>query len=271
MSEEKTTEQPWFHGLDPADVGHIQNRGWDKLSPVDAAKAAHAAFRGAERMIGAPVNELWRVPEDPNQRGEMWKRLGKPDAVEGYDFSTVKMGEQPMPDDLAASLRAAAHEANLPADAAKRMAEAFAGYSHNTAVARSADAATRVAAEASQLKEEWGSDYEQNRYIASRGATTMGLDPEAINTIEKAAGLKATMNALLKIGLAGGEARFLGSQPNPGDPNAGLTYEMARAQLDQLKTDQAWIDRMGKGDSAAFAEFERLTSRIAKGNLERRR
>ena len=87
---------PWYQGnaaVTPEFIGHWQTRGWHDLPPDQLAINVTKAYREAEKFIGAPADELIRVPKDANDAagwGKVWQRLGAPKDKDGYDFSTAK-------------------------------------------------------------------------------------------------------------------------------------------------------------------------------------
>src|SRR5690348_6393637 len=48
----------WFDGADAETVGHIQNRGLDKLPANEAALAAIKAHREAEKHLGVRADQI---------------------------------------------------------------------------------------------------------------------------------------------------------------------------------------------------------------------
>src|SRR5262245_8910211 len=87
--------EPWFKGVEgitSEEIGHIQNKGWDKDVKA-AALGAVRAHREAERLIGVPANEMLRMPKPEDQAGwsAFHQRLGRPLDKTGYDLSVIEM------------------------------------------------------------------------------------------------------------------------------------------------------------------------------------
>jgi hypothetical protein len=93
-------ETPWTTGLDAEVVGVLQTKGWDKLTPAQAAAQAVSSYREAEKFLGAPKDQLLRRPDpaDPVAVKAFWQNLGKPADKTGYDFSGVKRANGEAPD-----------------------------------------------------------------------------------------------------------------------------------------------------------------------------
>ena len=76
----------------------------------------------AQKFVGVPQEQLLRLPKDASDEAgikAMWKRLGAPDAPEGYDFSGVKFADGTDLDQAFVDrARAAAAKLNMPKDTA---------------------------------------------------------------------------------------------------------------------------------------------------------
>jgi hypothetical protein len=275
MAEETTSvtapsgnPTPWFEAFDPEIKGHMQNRGLDKLDPAAAALEAIKAHRAAEKRLGAPADELVRFPKDPGDAawGDVFKRLGRPDAADGYDFSPVKRADgSSLPEPLVASMRAAALKANLPAGAALQMVDAFVKHMDGSSTEAATQAGFKAAADMEALKTNWGPNYDTNLFVAKRAAEVLGIPPDAIAALEKTAGFSTTMETMRKLGVAMGEARII--QGDVTHNPAAMTVEQAQARLADLKNDQAWLNKWANGGVEQKDEFTRLTAIIVKARM----
>ncbi len=256
---------PWYDGagLQAEEVGYFQNRGWDKLDAKSAAVAAARAHREAEKLIGAPANEILRMPKDAND-AEGWKRvndrLGVPAEAKDYDFSSVKKADGSDIDaTLADKLRPVLQAARVSKDTAPTVLKAIVdtlGEGDKTA----ADAAAmKLAAERDALKTDWNQNLEQNMLVVKQTAKTLNIDPEAIGALEKVVGYSKVMQMMLKVGQAMGEDKFIMAQNNGGQGSGYVSKEQAQATLDQKMNDKVWTDKLTAGDVSALREFDTLT------------
>lgn len=271
MAEGENQSQPWHSTIAGEDLGFIQNRGWDKLEAPAAAVEAIKAYRAAASRLGAPPEELVRLPKDPNapEWADVHKRLGRPDTAAEYDFSVVKNGDKPgLDDQMAATLRDAFHKANLPVSAAISVAQAIADHSAGVAKAAATEAQVTADAEMARLDAMWGPQKETNRFIAERAAQTLGISKEMVDGLVKTIGGANTMEGLRKLGVQMGEARHITGQ---GDESGKIvSAEQARERLTTLLKDEAWRQKFASNDSVARGEYDQLTRRIAEANLARR-
>lgn len=252
-------DKPWFDTFDADAKGYIQTRGLDKKTPTEAFTEAYKAHREAEKLIGAPANEIIRLPKDPNapEWKGVWERLGKPVEAKGYDLSTVKRtGDKPIGDALTDTLRNAAFEANLPKDAATRVAASVIKHLDAEAAAAAALATDKLNLEKTELKKNWGANEAANLVVAKAAVTALGIDPAAVSALENVVGYAKVMEMFRNIGAKIGEDRFVTAG---GGANSGImTREQAVSEKTELMRDTNWRDRYLKGGSEEKRKMESL-------------
>ncbi len=249
---------PWFDGFEAEIKGHMQNRGLDKLDPAAAALEAIKAHRAAEKRLGAPADELVRFPKEPGDAAwnDVFKRLGKPDAPEGYDLGPLSSAEKPLSPELVSALQAAGHKANMAPAQLLAVADAFLKHQEGNAAKSAAEKSFQAAAEAEKLKANWGPNYETNLFVAQRAAAVLGISPEAVAALEQVTGYSGVMETIRKLGVAMGEARVIqGQGPQQTGP---MSADQAAERLAGLKHDTAWLNRWANGGSEEKREFEQL-------------
>lgn len=250
----------WHAGVDADTVGFWQNKGFKLDDPKDLASTLTKSYRELERHIGAPPDQIIRLPKKDAPEADIRafrERLGMPKEAKDYDFTAVKDADgNPIAQPLADSLRAAAHRAGLPKEAAAEIAAAV----QRQLDADRAQAKTlnegKLAEERAKLDADWGPNKDFNRLKAMEGARRLGITAEAVELLEKQIGYSAVMNAMRKIGVGTSEDTFVerGSASN-GNPT---TREGAVARLNDLKSDPAWVGRLLAKDAAAVREWQTL-------------
>ena len=262
------TESPWYTGADPVLVGHLQNRGWDKLDPKAAAIEAAKAHSEAERYVGVPAAQIARIPTDPKDAAgwaALRQKLGAPADATGYDFSTVKKADGTEIDAaFADNLRKTAFERGLSKDDAAVVADSLTKYLDQSASAREQERLAQVETERTELRKDWGPNYDALLFVAKNAAAKLGVSPEAVAALEGQVGYKAVMQLFQKVGTALGEDKFITSQAPGG--NGVLTREQALAKVAELKADQGFVNRYLSGDVAAAREMSGLHVLIAGGD-----
>lgn len=260
---------PSFAKLDPVIQGHFKNKGWDGKTAFEAAVEAAKSHAEAERALGIPKDQIVRKPKDAADK-DGWanfnKSMGVPEKPDAYDFSKVKFGDgSDLDDSFVGTMRNVAHAAGLRPEQANAVVAEVVKFMDGSLADESAQATAALAASRDALAKSWGTNAEANRFIAGQAAIKLGLGEDVIDQIEKAAGYEKTMQALLKIGQAMGEDKFI-ADPNRRDGDKTImTREQAAARLEQLKADDEWVKKVNSGDYKANEEFNNLTRIMSLG------
>lgn len=263
---------PWTNGVDPGLVAHWQIKGYDISSPDKVAIAASKAHMEAERFIGAPSNELLRIPKDTDEAGKkaFWSRLGTPADAAGYDFSTLKDagGKALVSDALADALRGIGAATYTPKDTITRIAGEIVKFNQSQETARIADQQAKIDVDRVAIKKDWGVNFDANLFIAKQAAAKLGFTEEAVNALQNVAGYKAVMTALHNVGTKIGEDKFVSL--NGAVPGV-LTKTQAQAKRSELMGDNAWKERYLKGGTAEARELMALNTIIVGDDTENSR
>lgn len=241
-------EKPWFDAFDSEVKGYITTRGLDKKTPVEAFNEAYKSHREAEKFVGAPANEMVRLPKDPNapEWKGVYERLGKPGEAKDYDFSAVKRaGDKALDEALTETLRQAAFDSNSTKDGAARIAAAVVKHLDGVESANAAEVADKLGLEKKALKDNWGANEAANMVVAQAAVKALGVDPTAVAALEKVVGYAKVMEMFRNIGSKIGEDKFVSNQ-NSGAPGV-MTKDQAAAEKAALKSDTAWVGRYLKG------------------------
>lgn len=267
-------DQTWWSGYDDETKGYVQNKGLATKPINEAFLSASKSHRDAERLIGAPANELLRLPKDQNapEWDGVYKRLGALTKAEEYKFEGLKRaGEKPVGDALLDTLRKAAFAGRLSPDNAHKMAQEVVRHFDAEETGRQADEAAKLSQEQKLLKDNWGQNFEVNKFVASGAFATLtkavGMsDTESKSTLENLAkniGYAKVMDLFRVIGTKIGEDRFVLS--SGGNNNgATMTKEAAIAEKKSLMADTAWVARYLNGGTEEARKMEGL-SRIISG------
>lgn len=242
----------WTTGLSEETRGYVQNKGWkDSGSLVDS-------YRGLEKMLGAGVEKLIKIPEGDNaaEFNTVFSKLGKPEKAEGYNIPAPKEGA---PDkDFMGWAKNAFHNSNLTAKQAETLAGQWNEFAATTAKAQQDMAQAKLAEETKSLQKEWGAAHEQNTNVAKNAAKTFGVKAETIAKLEAQMGYAEVMKMFHSIGQGLGEDRFVGGAGGSKESFIN-TPEQAKSKLGGLMKDKVWSEKFLKGDRGAREEFDTLT------------
>lgn len=251
----------WHDSWEPDLRGHAENRGYLNRPVEEVALEFAKAHLAAERKMGVPMDQILRLPKADAPAEEwsgVWNKLGVPADAAGYEFEKLTVGDKAVDPAAAATMAAFAKEANIPATAARQFAQSILKEAAKSNEGRSAVAQAALSEQKAELAKSWGARLEANKFIASQAAEKLGFSKEVIAALEGAAGYKATMEGLLKMGISMGEDRHVG--PGPGGV---YSTEGAQTKLNTLMQDKIWMEKFSKRDAAAVAEWDALTRLIA--------
>lgn len=261
---------PWYQGNAAASadlVGVLQQHGWDKLTPVEAALAATKSYQSAHSLVGAPPEQIVRLPKDANspEWGAVWTRLGRPNEAKGYDLSAVKFKDgTTLSEGEQVFIQNTSHALNLPKGVGERLAAEMVKYRDGVAEESTRTRAASLAAEKDTLAKNWGGNFNANMEVAKRAIRALGLgEKEAgfVNLIEKEIGYAGVFEMFRNIGARLGEDAFVaGSQggADKGNLEGVMTREQAIAKRAELMKDAAWVKRYQEGGIAEKREMAEL-------------
>jgi len=244
------TAPAWLPDADADTSGFVQTKGWQ--GPGDVLKS----YQGLEKMLGADrAGRTVVLPagDDPTEWAAVHDKLGRPASPDGYKLP-VPDGADP---GFAKTAAAKFHELGISAKAGEALAAWWNEQAGTQSVAQAAADEAALAAEHQALAKDWGTgpDAQMRRELARRAAVNLGLDPTAIDALEKVSGYSKTMKALAKMGDL---LREHGAEGMGDMGGFGMTPEGAKAKKSQLMADKDWRTRAMNPSSAEWAEMQRL-------------
>lgn len=209
--------------------GFVENKKWS--APKDVVEA----YKHLEGFHGVPAERLIKLPTDPTEMGEVWNRLGRPEAAEGY---TLKLGED-LKDGVYDEMATAAHEAGLSDGQFGAMQERFEAVVNRLEEER----VTQVAADLETWKASNGADFDNVRNLMR----AVGITQDEMGAA-MAGDSAAFYGTLAKV------AKRMGEQPAPGSESEGnpafrMSPEAARAKIAEMNADPAFLARLDSDDA----------------------
>lgn len=229
------------HGVAGDDLLYVQNKGWK--GPNDLV----ASYRNLEKLHGVPADQIVRLPgadAKPEDWGQVFTRLGKPAAPDGYQF------QLPQGDDGVFAKTAAGwmHEANLTQAQAAKLFEKVTAWAGEQAQGGQASKATDASAQAASLLKEWGPNHDTNMAVAQRGAKAFGIDEGTIDKLQDALGYDGVMKFMHQLGSkVGNDAGFVAGD-GKGGFEGNVTQEQAVAEIKRLRQDKTFAGRFNSSD-----------------------
>lgn len=261
-------QAPWYQGGDAELVGHIQNRGLDKMTPAEAAFALAKAHREAEKFVGLPTDRLLTLPKDANDAdgwAKVHRALGVPADAKDYNFGELKFADgTPASQSFQDFVRNdVAAKFGLTPAAATGVAEGIIKWMDQAASADATENQAKVEEGRAALKTNWGANYDANLFVAKAAAAKLGVQPAEIEALEKVVGYEKVMEMFRSIGQKTGESRFV-ENDNPAAPGV-FTREQAVAKRAELMQDPKFVARYNEGgtNSDEYKEMYALNQIIA--------
>ena len=228
----------------------VGKKGWK-----DASSLVNS-YRELEKMIGG---EKIPVPKDANDKAAwdvVLKRLGRPDAADGYGISK-REGADP---EFAKFAEGMFHEIGLPVHMAQAIADKFAKFGADSQAAQEERYAQSVAADLEELRSlnGWGPAYEAKSAAVHAAMDAFKIDSDTVTKIERSLGTKATANLFASIGEKMGEARQVTPEGTRSSSDAFMTPALALEKIRVLKSDRDWTAKYMAGDLSAVQELAQL-------------
>lgn len=205
---------------------YAQQKGWD--SPEKAV----ASYRELEKLLGGEKLPLPKDPADKEGWDRVYKALGRPDSPDGYGIQVAQGGDA----EFAKRAAGKFHELGLPANMAKGLSEWYESEAKAAHEAEETAFVQKAEAEFTQVKQNWGANYDQNMEITGRAAKALGLGEQQLDALERSLGTKAMYDLLFAHGQAISEAGFRQGEGG-GGPGKGFTpatVEQAQARKDEI-------------------------------------
>lgn len=262
---------PWYQGISDDVRGWAESKKWLDDDPKAAFAKAVTAHREAQKYIGAPHEEILRMPKpnaDTAEINSFWNRLGVPVEPKDYDFSEAKFADGTELDpSFADSLRSAMHNARVPKERAGEILKTLIKMEEADEAGALADRTASMQRQQEELRTNWGNNYDVNMLTAKnaleRIGQAAGLDANQVkegwDALSTLGGIGAAyaMEMLRVAGSRMGEAPFITGGNRAAEPEV-MSAAQAAAEIDALKVDKAFGQRLLAGDREARRKWDNL-------------
>jgi hypothetical protein len=230
-------------GLDDADLPLVTERQWK--GPKDVL----TSYKNLEKLTGVPPELMVKLPKDndPAAWNEVYTKLGRPAKAEEYKIP-VPEGDK---GEFAKTAAVWFHEAGLSQNAVTKVSEKWNAHLAATVKAQGEAQAAALAKDTTELKAEWGDQFEKNCSVVDKAATVFGMGADTLKALKSSMGAKAAMKFLHTIGtrIAVEDTQFIdGGNRTPDSAFSGLTSQGAMAKIESLKKDKAFVQQWNSRD-----------------------
>ncbi len=250
----------WLDGIsaDAVDADNPSHRDWLTSKGFKSLNDVVKSYRETERALrsGGKV-EVPKEGASPEQLAAFRTAIGVPETPEGYQFTMPEGVTGDLDASLMGDFAAQAHKLGIPKGAAEQLVRDW--YIPKQMDMDAHLVATRKAETEAVLKG-WGPDQAKNLALCNRAAARLGLDKTAIADMQQGFGAKRTLDLMLKLGQGIAEDAMLDGGTRE---KFGITPADAKTQKETLMADQAFTDKIRRGDTEAKARLDRLNRIIA--------
>lgn len=224
-------------------------------TPADFA----SSFMATKKLVGHDPANIIVKPKEGDSTAMMaaLRGLGAQEKPEGYELKAGEGQSQEFLDTAAGWFA----ELGVPKALAAGLVERWNKYAGETDARMAAEFDKTAGAEVTALMKEWGGEFDRNKTAAVAARDAAGLTPEQGRAIEQAIGVGAATKMFAKLGEHLVEAKFKGA--GPGAAFGTDNPEAARAELQALRGDKAFVARWNAGDVEARKKIAELDAIIA--------
>jgi hypothetical protein len=260
----------WYETLEAPLLEHVTAKGWNKPA-ADVISAAAMAHYEAQKLIGAPADQVLRMPKDASDPtyATVYDRivsLSAPKSADEYKFDDVKFrdGAAFEPED-AAWLREYATANKLTVQATRDLASRMVARTEAGLDGAAAQETAAKTANAAALQAAWSTQHDTN-LVASTNATeglkALGIPVEKLFDGLPPDAYVAAQNGLVKLANQLREATFHGGgNAPPRNDFAGMTPQDARAKFVELSANREWGAKalqIGTQEATYLANLQRI-------------
>lgn len=255
----------WYAQLS-ADAGEedASLRDWVKAVGVKDLNGLAKIARDNQRAVRD--SGRIKVPGEgasPEDIASFHKAIGVPEDPKGYEIK-APVGDDGEPialnTGLLDRLSESAHKAGMPKQAFEAVVSDFIQLQLDEAAAIN----TQGQKDAEAVVKGWGADATEKLAAVDRAAAALNLTRDDLVGLRNAWGAEKTLTVMARLGGGLTEDTML---TDTGRQRFGVTGAQAQAEMDRLKTDRAFMDRVMVPGSAEYVRWNRLQDAAAEWKL----
>lgn len=245
----------WVKDWPAADAGIVEKKGY--RTPADLFKA----YRELESKLGQDKIVLPKDGADSKEWDAVYGKLGRPDSADKYVMP--QGSDEAMFKAIAPGL----HGAGLTQKQLDAATSAYNQYVQNITAQMQVDLKADFKTAEDALSREWGVNAPKELEIERRAMRAFGID---VATIERMAQGGGKGGALMLHRLLNAAGRAITEDQGANiasDESLGFagTPNRAAADLQELKSNKDFMERMRRGDPAARAKYNNLLKQVSEG------
>lgn len=221
----------WHDGTSEEGLAWLKNRGFDESPDMLINE-----IQTLTALKGVPSDRLLKLPEDMQDgeaMGEVYTRLGRPEAPANYTMPEMEEGRT-VDENMEAWFRNAAHEVGFSDVQFGAMIGKYNDLTDKAAESVETEAKNDRESLDNALRGEWGSKYDERKELARRAAERFGGDDLA--TVDEIAKILDSPKAVKMFALIGDQLRedgFVGGA----ERELGMTDAQIKDKIESLNAE----------------------------------
>ena len=232
----------WWEGkADAITTGYLQNKGLHDKTPEEVALTVAKFHMEAEKFIGAPSDQLVRLPKDKADVAAwqaVFDKLGALKDGQRPEFAGVSADGKEIPKDVQDLATMIGYRTHMSPEAAVFAAQEIQKFIGKDIAKYGEELTAKLAVAKDALAKEWGTNFNGNMVVAENAMRALGVTPEMQKAAEKNLGYDKMMEMFRQIGTKIGEDKLCPT-PTPGIA-VPETREQITQRIAELKSDKAW-------------------------------
>ncbi len=251
QNQSQTSSPSWFGEVDP------ETRAWIESKKFSTPAEAIKSHRELETMMGAPKEQILRLnPQDPKSITDAFLRLGKPENAEGYEIEPLKKAAP----EFAKTISQKLFEMNFTKDQANGLIN-FMVEQENVIREENKKAKDEMVSRIqSDLRKEYGTNFEANMDLAKRALKQFGVDTETPDGESVIDGIGAVIGSdkAIRLFIEVGKRMSEDTMRSTHGSQSTISSNAAKEQIESLRKDTDFVKKLVSGDSEANRRLEAL-------------
>lgn len=264
-----TDQKPWYDGADDDIIGYLQNKKWDKESPLKVLEG----YRNLEKFHGVPADKIIKLPSDdnPDAWDSIYSKLGRPETPDKYGFDSLKIPEGvDVNKERISKFDTIFHKSGITKSQRDYVLNEYLQFEAQVNQETQSKYEQEKAIQLDALKQEWGGKYDERLDLARRALKS--FLPDGVDKDEVAAAFEMSVGPAIAAKMFANLADKLSEDKfhdDSGNNETKFGYSREQAVNDrntlmaELKSDRTRLDAYNRGKGFDYEKMARLNKIIA--------
>lgn len=247
-------DSPWYSDIaqDDSTAGYIQAKGWKDAGDI------LESYRNLEKFRGVSEDKLLKLPDEqtPESMRGIYEQLGAAKSVDEYQVTMPDNME--VDEGLLGQAREFAFESGMSTSQFQQLVDIYNQSIISGANNITEEYNTNREIQENQLKQDWGSQYQESLFLAEQAMREVGVSDEQRAVLEAGLGVDGTAKLFNKVGSSLQEVNV----DSKASSDFGMTPEKARYEMDTIlsraSTDRSVAEQFQKATGPEYDRYKQL-------------